>query len=172
MMANGPAPRGLCGALALALLASTAGCRAGDAAMPAKDAAGKTVTVTVTVKSSNGAHRFRVETAKTEAAQQQGLMFRTDIPENGGMLFAPYPPSGPPREASFWMKNTPTPLDIVFIRPDGTIARIAENTVPQSEVPIPSGEPVNAVLEIRGGRALDLGVAEGDSVTWPGRAAK
>jgi hypothetical protein len=70
------------------------------------------------------------------------------------------------------MKNTPSPLDILFIRPDGTIARIAENTVPQSEAQIPSGEPVSAVLELRGGRALDLGISEGDHVSWQGRPAK
>ena len=51
------------------------------------------------------------------------------------------------------MKNTPSPLDIIFIRADGTIARIAENTVPFSEAQVPSGEPVAAVLEINGGRA-------------------
>jgi uncharacterized protein len=94
-------------------------------------------------------------------------MFRTDIARDGGMLFAPYPPEGgAPREASFWMKNTPTPLDIVFIRPDGTIATIAENTVPFSEAPVRSGEPVSAVLEILGGRAAELGIAPGDRVTW------
>ena len=97
-------------------------------------------------------------------------MFRTDLRPNGGMLFAPYPPDGgPPREASFWMRNTPSPLDIVFIRADGTIARIAENTVPFSEAPVPSGEPVAAVLEIPGGRTAELGIAEGDRVNWPGR---
>ena len=126
-------------------------------------------TIAVTVTSSNGAHIFTVETAKTEQEQQRGLMFRTDIPANGGMLFAPYPPSGgAPKEASFWMKNTPSPLDIIFIRADGTIATIAENTVPFSETPVPSGEPVAAVLEIRGGRAAELGIAEGDKVTWAG----
>ena len=62
------------------------------------------------------------------------------------------------------MKNTPSPLDIIFIRADGTIARIAENTVPFSETPIPSGEPVGAVLEINGGRRRELGIAEGDQV--------
>jgi hypothetical protein len=86
------------------------------------------------------------------------------------MLFWPYPPGGgAPRAASFWMKNTPTPLDIVFIRADGTIARIAENTIPFSETQVPSGEPVAAVLELVGGRAAELGIAEGDRVTWPGR---
>ncbi len=94
-------------------------------------------------------------------------MFRTDIGKDGGMLFSPYPgDGGPPREASFWMKNTPTPLDIIFIRPDGTIATIAENTVPFSETPVPSGEPVSAVLEILGGRAAELGIAPGDKVSW------
>ena len=85
-------------------------------------------------------------------------MFRTDLKHDGGMLFTPYPADGgPPREASFWMKNTPTPLDIIFIRADGTIARIAENTVPFCETPVASGEPVRAVLEILGGRAADWG---------------
>lgn len=156
-------------AAALALVLATAGCDATPATPAAEAPAG---TIALTITSSNGAHAFAVEVAKTEEAQQRGLMFRTDIPLDGGMLFAPYPPKGPPREASFWMKNTPSPLDIVFIRPDGTIARIAENTVPQSETQIPSGEPVSAVLELRGGRALDLGISEGDHVSWPGRPAK
>ena len=83
------------------------------------------------------------------------------------MLFWPYPAGGgAPRDANFWMKNTPSPLDILYIRADGTIARIAENTVPFSEAPIPSGEPVGAVLELMGGRSADLGIAEGDQVTW------
>ena len=94
-------------------------------------------------------------------------MYRTDIPRDGGMLFAPYPPEGgPPRPANFWMKDTPSPLDIIFIRADHTVARIAENAAPFSEAPIPSGEPVSAVLEINGGRAGELGIAEGDKVTW------
>uniref|UniRef100_UPI0035CC61D3 DUF192 domain-containing protein n=1 Tax=uncultured Sphingomonas sp. TaxID=158754 RepID=UPI0035CC61D3 len=150
------------GALALAALLATSAC-----STPAPTAATVAPTTVVTVASANGAHRFTVEVAATEEAQQNGLMFRTDIALDGGMLFAPYPPKGPPREANFWMENTPSPLDILFIRPDGTIARIAENTVPQSEAHIPSGEPVGAVLEIRGGRALDLGIAEGDRVSWP-----
>jgi uncharacterized membrane protein (UPF0127 family) len=83
------------------------------------------------------------------------------------MLFYPYPAEGgPPREASFWMKNTPTPLDILFIRTDGTIATIAENTVPFSEAQVRSREPVGAVLELVGGRTAELGIAEGDKVTW------
>lgn len=153
-------------ALALAVLAlapATTACSSGDPA-EAKGAQTKAVTI----RSANGAHAFQVELARTAAEQQRGLMYRTDIRKDGGMLFAPYPPEGgPPREASFWMENTPTPLDIIFVRPDGTIARIAENTVPFDKTPIPSGEPVSAVLEILGGRAAELGIAEGDKVELP-----
>lgn len=130
-------------------------------------ASGAAPTLTLTITSSDGPHRFTVERARTTAEQARGLMFRTQIAADGGMLFVPYPPDGgPPREASFWMKDTPSPLDIIFIRPDHSIARIAENTTPFSETPIPSGEPVNAVLELRGGRAAELGIAEGDKVSW------
>ncbi|MGU3390259.1 DUF192 domain-containing protein [Sphingomonas sp. M1A8_2b] len=131
----------------------------------AEDAA--VVTLPLTVKSANGAHVFVVESAKTPGQQQRGLMYRTDLKPDGGMLFWPYPATGgAPVAANFWMKNTPSPLDILYIRADGTIARIAENTVPFSEAPIPSGEPVGAVLELMGGRSAELGIAEGDLVTW------
>ena len=154
--------------LATTLLLATVGCSRG--AETANSTEAPSGTLAVSIKSANGTHAFAVELAKSAEEQERGLMFRTDIPENGGMLFAPYPPTGgPPKAANFWMKNTPSPLDILFIRPDGTIARIAENTVPQSEALIPSGEPVSAVLELRGGRVLDLGIAEGDRVTWTGR---
>ena len=123
----------------------------------------------VTIASANGAHVFRVETARTSEQQAKGLMNRTDIPENGGMLFAPYPATGAPRVATFWMKDTPRPLDMVFIRGDGTIARIAENTVPGSETLVSSGEPVAAVLEVNGGRTGELGIAAGDRVRWTAR---
>jgi uncharacterized protein len=124
--------------------------------------------VAVTVDTSGPDRRFCVELADTAEEQRQGLMFRTDLQPNGGMLFAPYPPGGTgPREASFWMKNTPSPLDIIFIRADGTIARVAADTVPFSEEPVSSGEPVAAVLEVPAGRAAALGIAEGDRVSWP-----
>ena len=156
-------------AFALAALALTA-CSSDGAAASSGSAETPAKTIALTVTSSNGAHDFTVETAKTEAEQQRGLMFRTGIAPNGGMLFAPYPPGGGgPKEASFWMKNTPSPLDIIFIRANGTIARIAENAGPEDETPISSGEPVGAVLELKGGRAAELGIAEGDKVTWAGR---
>lgn len=171
--------------LALAATLSVGGCARSDPASAAPgngDAASAasgsgepgsataTAQLPVTIAGPGGTHVFQVELAKTAAAQEQGLMFRTDLKPDGGMLFWPYPPDGTgPRVADFWMKNTPTPLDILFIRADGTVARLAENTVPFSDAHIPSGEPVAAVLEIVGGRAGELGIAEGDKVSWPGR---
>ena len=119
--------------------------------------------VPLTIKSSTGKHRFTVEVAQTPEQQAQGLMFRQSLAANQGMIF----PRNPPGDASFWMKNTLIPLDLVFIRPDGSIARIAENAVPMSLDPIPSLEPVGAVLEIAGGRAAQLGIKPNDKVTWP-----
>ncbi len=129
---------------------------------------GPPVLVPVTIRTADGSQVFRVELADSAAEQIRGLMYRTDLKPDGGMLFAPYPPEGgPPRDASFWMRNTPSSLDIAFIRADRTIARIWENTVPMSETALASGEPVAAVLEVPGGRMAELGVAEGDRVEWP-----
>jgi uncharacterized membrane protein (UPF0127 family) len=154
--------------LPLALCALPTACAQSDPANANGDAAAKTIALAVA--SSNGTHAFQVEVAKSAAEQEKGLMFRTDIPDNGGMLFWPYPAGGgPPKEASFWMKNTPSPLDIIFIRANGTIARIAENAIPEDETPISSGEPIAAVLELKGGRSSELGIAEGDKVTWTGK---
>jgi uncharacterized protein len=152
--------------LALAALALVPGCKGGEPAGNAA-AAQKAAQATVTIDSNGTRHVFTVDVARTPAEQQRGLMFRTDIPANGGMLFAPYPADGSgPREAGFWMKDTPTSLDIIFIRADGTIAHIAENTVPFSEDQVRSGEPVAAVLEILGGKAGELGISPGDKVSW------
>src|SRR3546814_18900358 len=86
-------------------------------------------------------------------------MFRTDIPKDGGVLFWPYPADGgPPRAASFWMTNTPSPLDIIYIRPDHTLARTADNTAPYSTATIRPGEQVGAGLALHTGRASDLGM--------------
>lgn len=154
---------GVSGLAVVALLASLGGCK--DKAGDEPAALAKTA---LTITTADGtAHRFTVEVAATEPQQQQGLMYRPPLAPDAGMLFAPYPPDGgPPRTANFWMKNTPSPLDILFIRPDHTIATVAENTVPFSEAPVPSGEPVSAVLELGGGRAAELGIAAGDKVAW------
>jgi uncharacterized membrane protein (UPF0127 family) len=164
--------KALAASLLLVSVGACSGGGAGNAAAGPDQAAGESgeagkALLPVTIASANGTHVFRVERAVTAAQQAQGLMYRTDLKPDGGMLFHPYPAEGgAPREASFWMKNTPTPLDILFLRPDGTIATIAENTVPYSQAPVTSREPVSAVLEIVGGRAADLGIAEGDRVTW------
>jgi uncharacterized membrane protein (UPF0127 family) len=117
--------------------------------------------VMLTIRSAGGVHRFTVEVAETAEQQQHGMMFRTSIGPDEGMIF----PYDPPQNVGFWMKNTLIPLDMVFIRADGTIARIA-TAVPHSLEPVPAGEPVAAVLEIAGGRAAELGIREGDRVEW------
>ncbi len=154
--------------LALALVAglsSLAACTGGATSLTAEEQAKGIVPVTVTTKS--GRHVFKAEPAVTPAEQQRGLMFRTDLTDTSAMLFWPYPAGGgAPKEASFWMQNTPTALDLIFIRPDGTVARIARGE-PLDETPIPSGEPVGAVLEVKAGVAAATGMAEGDKVTWP-----
>lgn len=88
-------------------------------------------------------------------------MFRRSLDADHGMLF----PYNPPQDVAFWMKNTWIPLDIIFIRSDGTIARITHAQA-MDLTPLPSGEPVAAVLEIGGGRAAQLGIKEGDTVRW------
>lgn len=97
--------------------------------------------------------------------QAKGMMFRTEMPDNTAMLF-PFPE---PKMASFWMKNTVIPLDIIFIRSNGSIESIAENAVPYSTTSVESGEPVTAVLELRGGLAAELGIGPGDKVHWTGK---
>jgi len=118
--------------------------------------------VTLCVTSAAKTHSFTVEAARTSAEQARGLMFRTELADNMGMIF-PFPE---PRVASFWMKNTVIPLDIIFVRADGTIESIADNTVPYSTTPVVSGAPVAAVLELRGGLAAELGIVSGDKVQW------
>ena len=115
------------------------------------------------IRTGKGTHRFTVEVARSPAEQAQGLMFRRSLDPDRGMIF----PYEPPQPVAFWMKNTLIPLDMIFIRADGHIARIAANTTPLSLEPVPAGEPVAAVLEIAGGRAAELGIREGDSVEWP-----
>ena len=88
-------------------------------------------------------------------------MFRNSLADDRGMIF----PYEPPQDVAFWMKNTLIPLDIIYIRKDRTIARIT-NAEPMDITPLPSGEPVSVVLEIRGGRAKELGIREGDVVNW------
>jgi uncharacterized protein len=105
-------------------------------------------------------HVFTVEMAMTPMQQITGLMFRTSVPADGGMLFD----WGTPRESQMWMKNTLVPLDMVFINADGTVRSIAENTVPESLAVIDSHGPVLATLELAGGTTATLGIRVGDKV--------
>jgi uncharacterized membrane protein (UPF0127 family) len=114
--------------------------------------------VPLTIRSKSGVHHFSVEVAATPDQQERGLMFRRVLAGDRGMIF----PYDPPQDVGFWMKNTLIPLDMLFIRADGTIARIA-NAEPMSLEAVPA---VAAVLEIRGGRAAELGIREGDIVSW------
>ena len=118
--------------------------------------------VALTIHSATRDHLFTVQVAATPEQQQHGLMFYRSLGADEGMIF----PYEPPQSVSFWMHNTLIPLDMVFIREDGTIARIA-TAKPLDDTPVPAGEPVAAVLEIRGGRAAELGIREGDKVEWP-----
>lgn len=115
------------------------------------------------VQTSGGRRAFQVEVARNDADRARGLMFRRSLAPDRGMLFdfARVEP------VSMWMQNTYIPLDMLFIRPDGTVARVAENAEPLSTRTIPSGEPVLAVLELAGGTAARLGIKAGDRVEHP-----
>jgi uncharacterized protein len=114
----------------------------------------------LTISTDADAKMLTVEIADTDQLREKGLMFRQRLPEGHGMLFD----FGQPRPVGMWMKNTYIPLDMLFIRTDGTIAYIAENTVPQSLDVVGINEPVLAVLELAGGSARRLGIRAGDMV--------
>jgi uncharacterized membrane protein (UPF0127 family) len=108
-------------------------------------------------------HDFTVEMAITPDHQTIGLMFRTEIAANEGMIFD----WGRPRESSMWMRNTLIPLDMLFADPTGRITRIHDNAVPLDETSIDGGEGVQFVLEINGGMAARLGITVGDVMQHP-----
>lgn len=115
---------------------------------------------TLEVVTPQGRTRFFVEIADDEPERNRGLMYRKVMAPDRGMLFDFHTP----REVAFWMKNTLIPLDIIYIRADGTVLSIARNTTPLSEAPIPSGGPILGVLELAGGRAAEIGLLPGDKV--------
>jgi len=128
----------------------------------AQSADNKLRQIPLTITTGQKEYLLTVEVARTAEEQARGLMFRTKLQPDAGMIF----PFEVDRMASFWMKNTVIPLDILFVRRDGTIESIAANTIPYSLDSVKSGEPVAAVLEIAGGRAAELGIAAGDTVRW------
>ncbi len=117
----------------------------------------------VTAVTTLGSEEIFLEVAATPQQQALGLMYRDALPDDRGMLF----PLGRPRPVSFWMKNVPVALDMVFIY-DGTIAGIAAEVPPCTADPCPTygpeGQLVDQVIELRAGRAAELGLSEGDQV--------
>lgn len=115
----------------------------------------------VTIVSRDGkSHVFSVELALTPQQQAQGLMNRTSMDEKAGMLFL----FAVEDEKGFWMKNTLIPLDMIFIREDGTISKIHDSAQPHDLTSVKSDGPVLAVLELNGGTAKKLGILAGDTV--------
>lgn len=116
----------------------------------------------LTIVSHDGqAHKFSVEMALTQDQQEIGLMARRALPADGGMLFDM---GLPPQRSRFWMCNTVLPLDMVFIKPDGTIDSVTANAVPFSLDEVASQGPVRATLELPAGTAQRLGIRAGDKV--------
>ena len=154
----------------LAILAALAACSpmAADAgerqasASPALHPVSGLEVIPLSVIHAGKEHNFRVEVARTSAEQAQGLMFRTAMGPDEGMLFLRNPPDVP----SFWMRNTVIPLDIIYIGSDRRILNIVANAVPYDETPLPARGVSIAVLELNGGRAAQLGLAPGDRLEW------
>ena len=118
-------------------------------------------TTPLVIKTSGGDIRFMVEVANTPEDLKTGLMHRTNLGFNNGMIFNIYPV----RPTAMWMKNTKIPLDMLFIAPDATIAMIRENAEPMSEELIISRDPVRAVIELNAGQVKRHGIKIGDKVT-------
>jgi uncharacterized membrane protein (UPF0127 family) len=115
------------------------------------------------IVTKSGVQVFSVEMATTEKEKETGLMYRKELPDGKGMLFD----FSPEQQVSMWMKNTYISLDMIFIRADGRILRIAENTEPLSTGIISSGGPAKGVLEVIAGTAQKYGIAPGDRVAHP-----
>ncbi len=116
------------------------------------------------LKTQKGDFRFKVELADSETERNFGLMCRRSLAPDKGMLFD----FGAPRpDAAFWMRNTLIPLDIIYVRPNGTVLSIARNARPHDETPLPAGGPVQWVLEVAAGRAGEMGVLPGDRMISP-----
>ena len=118
---------------------------------------------TLEIATKSGVQVFSVEMATTEQEKETGLMYRKELADGKGMLFD----FSPAQEVSMWMKNTYIPLDMIFIRADGRILRIAENTEPLSTKIISSRGLARGVLEVIAGTAKKYGIEPGDRVAHP-----
>ena len=115
------------------------------------------------IATKTGVQVFSVEMATTEKEKETGLMYRKELADGKGMLFD----FSPEQEVTMWMKNTYISLDMIFIRADGRIMRIAENTEPLSTRIIPSGGPARAGREVPAGTAQKNGIRIGDRGAHP-----
>jgi uncharacterized membrane protein (UPF0127 family) len=112
------------------------------------------------VHTASGRHEFTIEVAETESEKALGLMFRQSLEKRAGMLFS-YPRSF---EITMWMKNTYISLDMIFIKKNGVVHRIAKGTEPFSEAVVASQGDVSAVLEVAAGVADEIGLQSGDRI--------
>ena len=145
------------------MLAVPAACQPAASPVALERSAAGLEQVPLTIASGGKSHRFTVEVARSLEQQQTGMMNRNSLAPDRGMIF----PYDPPQPVAFWMKNTLIPLDMVFISPGGKILRIEDSAVPLSLDQVPSGGPIEAVLELAGGRSAELGIKPGDQVDWP-----
>jgi uncharacterized membrane protein (UPF0127 family) len=158
---------------ATSLLVGIAACSpvaAGDTAAAASTGPSETrihpvsglAVIPLKVVTATGAHVFQVEVAASSREQERGLMYRTAMGADEGMIF----PMNPARPAAFWMRNTVIGLDIIFIGADHKVLNIAANAVPYDETSLPSDGNAAGVLELNAGRAAQIGMKPGDTVPW------
>ncbi|MEL6686738.1 MAG: DUF192 domain-containing protein [Pseudomonadota bacterium] len=119
--------------------------------------------VPLTIVAENGTHSFLVEEAKTLDQQARGMMWREEMGDDEGMIFE----FAEPKVATIWMKNTAIPLDILFVRSNGKILKIEHMAQPYSLRSASSEAVIAGVVELKGGRALELGIKPGDTVQHP-----
>jgi uncharacterized membrane protein (UPF0127 family) len=157
------------GACSPGMLDGSSGAASAKSTTPAVHAVSGLPVIDLKIASKTGKHAFRVEVAVRQAEQARGLMFRTEMGADEGMLF----PEETPRIPSFWMKNTVIPLDIIYIGTNSRVLNIV-NALPYDLTPLPAEGMAIAVLELNGGRAAELGIKPGDKVSWklpPAKAA-
>lgn len=161
-MIAGLAMAALCACSPVGAAQEAPGTPAATEAAPARHPVSGLRIIDVSVLRGDRRITFETELADTPEAQARGLMFRTELGDDEAMLF----PSPEPAVRGFWMKNTPIPLDIIFVGTDGRISNIAAMTVPYSTQSVYSDGPASAVFEIRGGLAEELGIVPGDRLEY------
>jgi uncharacterized membrane protein (UPF0127 family) len=110
------------------------------------------------LQTATGEYSFNVQVVDTPESRAQGLMFVTELADDAGMLFD----FKEERPVSFWMRNTFIPLDMIFVGADGLVRNVHVNARPHDVTSIPSDGPVQYVLEIPGGRSVEIGLQPGD----------